>query len=210
MGKEQRTSATALGIHDCGYCFSGAGGVVQQRDCFAVIPHRLQRFQRLDLVLFQIEPRAIQFLAALGGEIVLDLSKLRMASQKDSQLILYSFGLDLHLPYCPTINVPSQIHHAVLFEEIIIKFILRHKPRIMRRLIVNFDCDTASSILQHKICITTVLVNIIKMVLRIQVLRFLCTKSLTEQFDEQILRRAAGDRMIVFHGASPHTTLCKR
>ena len=184
MSQEQGAATTVFGVHDRGHRFAGAGGVVQQSNRFAVVPHGLQRFQRLDLVLFQIEMGAVQLLAPLGREIVLDLLEVGMASEKHAKLVLDRVGLNLHLTHRPAIHVPPQVHHAVLLKEVVVEFILRHKPRIMGCLIVDFDGDASRSILQYKVRIATVLVDIVKMILRIQVLGFLRAEGITEQFNE--------------------------
>lgn len=69
----------------------------------------------------------------------------------------------------------------------------------MRCLIVNFDCHSVSTVLQHKISVAAVLVNIVEVILRIEVSGLLCTKGFTEQLYKQVLRDAAGSRMIDRH-----------
>ena len=116
MRQKQGASATVFGIHHRCHSLSGAGGMIQQGDGLTVIPHGLQRFQRLDLVLFQIQMGTVQLFAALGRKVVLDLLELGMAAEEHVQLILDCVGLNLHLPNCPTVDIPPQVHHAVLFE----------------------------------------------------------------------------------------------
>ena len=73
MGQEQCALAEPLGVHDGGHCFAGAGGMVEQGDGLEVAAHFLQSRQSLFLVLLQLQLRAVQGLAPLCGEVVLDL-----------------------------------------------------------------------------------------------------------------------------------------
>lgn len=50
----------------------------------------------------------------------------------------------------------------------------------MRRLIVNFDCHSVSAVFQHEVGIAAVLIDVIEVILRIEVPRFLCTEGLAE------------------------------
>ena len=70
----------------------------------------------------------------------------------------------------------------------------------MGTLVINFDSYLTSITLQKKICIPAVLVDIIKMVLRIQVSSLFRAKGITEQFNKQILLDAAGGGMLDSHG----------
>ena len=44
VSEEQGPAATALGVHDGGHCFAGAGCVIQKSNRLIVVSHGLQRF----------------------------------------------------------------------------------------------------------------------------------------------------------------------
>ena len=56
-----------------------------------------------------------------------------------------------------------------------------NKAFIVRCLIVNFNCHSVSTVLQHKVGVAAVLIDIIEMILRIEVSGLLCTKGFTKQ-----------------------------
>ena len=51
--QKERPPAAALGVHHGGDGLAGAGGVVEQRDGFVLVPHGLQGVQGFPLVLLQ-------------------------------------------------------------------------------------------------------------------------------------------------------------
>ena len=107
MSQKQRSFAEAFGIHNSSNRFAGSGGVVEQGDGLKIAAHLLQRREGLFLVFLQLQLRAVQRFAPLGGEIVLDLPEAGVLAQEDPQLVLDSLGLLLHLPYRPTVHIPA-------------------------------------------------------------------------------------------------------
>lgn len=91
------------------------------------------------------------------------------------------------------------MNHAVLLQQVIVEFIRGDEALVMRSLVIYFNCHTPRTIFQHKISITAILINIIKMVLRIEISGLLCTESLAEQLYKQIFRNTTGSRMIGRH-----------
>ena len=164
-----------------------------------MVPHSLQRFQGFQLMLFQFQMGTVDGFASLLGQIVLNLPELGMAAQKNPQLILYRLRLNLHLPYCPAVHIPAQVNHAVLFQKVIIELPGGYQLLIMGRLIVNLDCHSSGTVLQHEVRIAAVLINVVEMVLGIQIPCFFCAKCIAEQLYEQILRSTAGGCMIGRH-----------
>ncbi len=108
VGQEQRAFAEALGIHDGGHRLASAGCVIKQGDGLKVAAHLLQRHKSLFLMLLQIQLRAVQRLAPLSGEVILDLPETGMLAQEYPQLILDGFRLLLHLPHRPAVYIPPR------------------------------------------------------------------------------------------------------
>ena len=88
VGQEQRALAEPLGVHDGGHRLAGAGGVVEQGDGLEVAAHLLQSRQGLFLVFLQLKLGAVQRLAPLGGEVVLNLLEVGVLAQEYPQLVL--------------------------------------------------------------------------------------------------------------------------
>ena len=107
VGQKQGALAESLGIHDGSYCFPSASGVVEQGDGLKVAAHLLQSRQGLLLVLLQLQFGAVQGLAPLGGEVVLNLLETGVLAQEYPQLVLDRLRLLLHLPHCPAIHIPA-------------------------------------------------------------------------------------------------------
>ena len=124
MGKEQRPFAEPFGVHDGGHRFAGAGGVVEQGDGLKIAAHLFQSCQSLLLVLLQFQLRAIQGLAPLSGEIVLNFLEAGMLAQEYPQFIFHGFRLLLYLPHRPAVYIPAQADHAVLLEQVIVELVL--------------------------------------------------------------------------------------
>ena len=106
VGQKQRALSKSFGIHDGSHCFAGASGVVEQGNGFKVTAHFLQSCQGLLLVLLQLQFGAVQGLAPLGGEVVLNLLETGVLAQEYPQLVLDRLRL-LHLPHCPAIHIPA-------------------------------------------------------------------------------------------------------
>ena len=199
VSQKQRPLAESLGIHDGGHRFAGASGVVEKGDGFKVAAHLLQRCQGLLLMLLKLQLGAVQRLAPLGGEVVLDLLEAGVLSQKYSQLVLHGLRLLLHLPHCPAIHIPAQVNHAVLLEQVIVEFVLGDQLWVVRGLIVNLNGNLPSAILNQKVSKPTVLVDVGEGVLGVEIAGFLGAEGIGEQFDKQIFGTAAGDGTIGGH-----------
>ena len=113
VSQEQRPLSKPLGVHDSGHRFPSAGSVIEEGDGLEIAAHLLQGCQGLLLVLLQLKLGAVQRLAPLGGEVVLDLLEIGVLAQEYSQLVLDGLRLLLHLPHRPAVHVPAQIDHAV-------------------------------------------------------------------------------------------------
>ena len=200
VSQKQCALAKPLGIHDGSHCFASAGGVVEQGNGLKVAAHLLQRCQRLFLVLLQLQFGAIQGLAPLSGEVVLNLLETGVLSQKYPQLVLHGLRLLLHLPHCPAVHIPAQVDHTVLLEQIIIEFVLGNQFGIVRGFVINLDGNLPPAILNQKIGEPAVLVDIGEGVLGVEIAGFLSTKGIGEQFNEQILGAAAGGGVVSRHG----------
>ena len=113
--------------------------MVEQGDGLKVAAHFLQRCQRLFLVLLQLQFGAIQGLAPLGGEVVFDFLEAGVLSQEYPQLVLDSLRLLLHLPHRPAVHVPAQVDHAVLLEQVVVKFVLGDQLGVVRGFVIDLD-----------------------------------------------------------------------
>ena len=160
VGQEQRPLAEPFGIHDSGHRFAGAGSVVEQGDGLEMAAHFLQRRQRLLLMFLQLQLGAIQGLAPLGGEVVLDLLKSWVLAQENSQFILHSFRLLLHLAHRPAVHIPAQVDHAVLLEQVVTKLVLGDQLGIVGCLIIDLDGHLPPTIFNHKVSEPAVLVDV--------------------------------------------------
>ena len=200
VGDEQHTTAAPLGIQHGGGGLSGAGSVVQQRNGLAVITHGLQCLQCRLLMLLQLQIGAVQSLGLLGRQVVLDLLELGMVTQEHTKLVLDLFGILLQLPHRPTVHIPAQMHHAVLFQQIVIELTRSHQLLVVGALVINLNGHTTRTIFQHKVGITAVLVDVVEVILGVEVSCLLCAKGIGKQVYKQILRRTAGCGMILGHG----------
>ena len=205
VGQKERALAEPLGVHDGGHCFSGSSGVVEQGDGLEVAAHLLQRRQSLFLMFLQFQFGTVQGLAPLGGEVVLDLPEAGVPAQENPQFILNGLWLLLHLPHRPAVHVPAQIDHAVLLEQVIVKFVLGDQFRVVRGLIVDLDGHLPPAIFNKKVSKPAVLVDVGEGVLGVEIAGFLGAEGVGEQFNEQILGTAAGGGAVGRHGG--HLTL---
>ena len=82
MGQKQHSAAAGLCIHYGGDSLARPGGMVQQGDGLTVIPHGLQGFQSFQLMLFQLQLRAVQGFSSLLWKIIFDFTELRMTAQE--------------------------------------------------------------------------------------------------------------------------------
>ena len=139
VSQEQRTLAKPLGVHDSGHRFAGASGVVEQGDGLEVAAHLLQSCQGLFLVFLQLQLGAVQRLAPLGGEVVLNFLEVGVLAQEYPQLVLDGLRLLLHLPHRPAVHVPAQVDHAVLLEQIVVELVLRDQLWVVGRLVVDLN-----------------------------------------------------------------------
>ena len=89
-------------------------------------------------------------------------------------------------------NIPAQVDHAVLFQQVIPVFLLRNHIPVVSGVIVDLDGDPSSAIHQSKVGIAIILVDVVKRILGIQKPRLLRPKGLGEQPEEQILPKAPG------------------
>lgn len=72
-------------------------------------------------------------------ELILNFPELRAAAQEDPQLVLRSLWMELHLPHCPAVHLPAHIDHAVLLEQIVIKFTGGHKALVVGALAIDLS-----------------------------------------------------------------------
>ena len=165
MRHEQHPPAATLRVHDCSYGLACTGSMIEKRDGLPVLPHGFQRIQRLLLILPQLQLIGFYRAALLGRQIVLNLLEPRISAQEHAQLVLYGFRLLLHLPNCPAVNVPAQVDHAVLFQQIVIELVLRHQTRIVGGLIVDLNGNAGRPVFQHEVGKAGILINVVKRVL---------------------------------------------
>ena len=200
VGQEQRALAESLGIHDGGHRFAGAGGVVEQGDSLKITAHLLQSRQGLFLVFFQLQLGAVQRLAPLGGEVVLNLPEVWVLAQESPQLVLHSLRLLLHLPHRPAVHIPAQVDHAVLLEQVVVKFVLGDQFGVVRGFVIDLDGHLPPAVFDQKVGKPAVLVDVGEGVLGVEIAGFLGAEGVGEQFDEQILGTAAGGGAVGRHG----------
>ena len=131
-------------------------------------------------MLLEFKVCTIESLAALLREIVLNFLELRMTAQKDPELVLDGFWLNLHLAHRPAVDIPAQIDHAVLLQQVIIELIRGNKTLVVRGLVVDLNSYPAGTVLQHEVGIAAVLIDVIEVILRIKVSRLLCAEGLAE------------------------------
>ena len=199
VSKKQRPAPAALRVQNSRHRLAGPGSMAEQRDGLPALPHGPQRFQRLFLMLLQLQGSSVQHLAPLGREVVLDLLEPRAAAKEDPQLILHRLRLELHLPHRPAIHVPAHIDHTVLLEKVVIKFSGGDKVPVVGALVVDLNGYPAPAALQKKIRVPAVLIDVVEMVLRIEVSGLLRAKSFAEQLNKQILCDTAGGRVLDSH-----------
>ena len=72
------------------------------------------------------------------------------------------------------------MNHAVLFEQVVIKFIVGNKPWIVAGFIINLNRDSLGTVFNHKISKTVVVVNIIEVILAIKITGFFRAKGIGE------------------------------
>ena len=160
VGQKERALAKPLGVHDGGHCFSGAGGVIEQGDGLEVAAHILQCCQGLFLVLLQFKLGAVQGLAPLGGEIVLDFLETGVLAQEYPQFILDGLRLLLHLPHRPTVHIPAQVDHAVLLEQVVVKLVLGDQLGVVGGLVIDLNGHLPTAIFNQEVGKPAVLVDI--------------------------------------------------
>ena len=180
VGQEQRALTEPLGVHNSGHRFAGAGGVIEQRDGLEVAAHFLQSCQGLLLVLLQLKLGAVQRLAPLGGEVVLDLLEVGVLAQEYPQLVLDGLRLLLHLPHRPAVHIPAQVDHAVLLEQVVVKFVLGYQLGVVGRLIIDLNGHLPPAVFDQKVSKPAVLVDVGERVLGIEIAGFLSAKSVGE------------------------------
>ena len=93
----------------------------------------------LFLVFLQLQLGAVQRLAPLGGEVVLNFLEVGVLAQEYPQLVLDGLRLLLHLPHRPAVHVPAQVDHAVLLEQIVVELVLRDQLWVVGRLVVDLN-----------------------------------------------------------------------
>ncbi len=99
----------------------------------------LQSRQGLLLVFLQFQLGTVQGLAPLGGEIVLNFLEVGMLAQEYPQLVLDGLRLLLHLPHRPAVHIPTQVDHAVLLEQVVVKFVLGDQLGVVRGFVIDLD-----------------------------------------------------------------------
>ena len=179
--------------------------MVEKGNGLEVAAHLLQSCQSLFLVLLQFQFGAVQGLAPLGGEVVLDFPETGVLAQENSQLVFHSLRLLLHLPHRPAVHIPAQIDHAVLLEQVIVELVLGDQLGVVRSLIVDLDSHPTSAVFNQKVSKPAVLVDVREGILRVEVAGFLSAEGVREQFYEQVFSTAAGGGAVGRHGG--HLTL---
>lgn len=180
VSQEQCALAKSLGIHNSSYRLTGTGGVIEQGDGLKIAAHFLQSRQSLLLVFLQFQMGAIQGLAPLGGEVVLDLLEAGVLAQEYPQLVLHGLRLLLHLPHRPAVHVPAQVDHAVLLKQVVVKFVLGDQLGIVRGLVVDLNGHLPPTIFNQKVSKPAVLVDTREGVLRVEIPSFLSTEGIGE------------------------------
>ena len=192
---KERALSDALCVCHCRHCFSGSRSVIDQGDGFISFPHFLKRSQCRGLMLFQRKVVRFYRPGFLTGKVIRYLTEGVRAAEKKPEFVLDRIGLILHLSDCPSVNVPAQMNHAVLFQKVIPEFILRNKRRMMTCFIVNFNGNFSDSVFYQKIRISVVVVNIVEMILTVEKTRLFSAECIGEKLNEHILRRAARNRV---------------
>ena len=108
------SSTATFGIHNSGNGFSGTGRVIKQCNGFLVGTHSLKGIKCFLLILAKLQLLAVKSLTLLRWQIILNLLKTRIIAQEHAKLVLYRFGLLLHLTNGKTVNIPTEMHHTVL------------------------------------------------------------------------------------------------
>ena len=180
VGQEQRALAESLGVHDGGHRFAGTGGVVEQGNGLEVAAHLLQSRQGLLLVFFQFQLGAVQGLAPLGGEVVLNLPEAWVLAQENPKLVLDGLRLLLHLPHRPAIHIPAQVDHAVLLEQVVVELVLGDQLRIVRGLIVNLNGHLTPAVFNQEVGKPAVLVEVREGLLGVEIASLLSTEGVGE------------------------------
>ena len=184
VSQEQRALAEPFGVHDGGHRFAGAGGVVEQSDSLKIAAHLLQSRQGLFLVFLQLQLGAVQGLAPLGGEIVLDLLETGVLAQEYPQLVLDGLRLLLHLPHRPAVHIPAQVDHAVLLEQVIVELVLGDQLGVVGGLVVDLNGHLPPAVFNQKVGKPAVLVDVGEGILGIEITGFLGAEGVGEQFDK--------------------------
>ena len=126
------------------------------------------------------------------GEVVLNLPEAGVLAQEYPQLVLHGLRLLLHLPHRPAVHVPAQVDHAVLLEQVVVKFVLGDQLRVVGGLVVDLNGHLPPAVFDQEVGKPAVLVDVGEGVLGVEIVGFLGTKGVGEQFNEQILGTAAG------------------
>ncbi|CAN3988213.1 Inosose dehydratase, partial [Dysosmobacter welbionis] len=200
VSQKQRTLAKALSVHDGGHRLAGAGGMIEQGDGLEAAAHLLQSRQGLLLVFLQFQFGTVQGLAPLGGEIVLNFLEVGMLAQEYPQLVFDGLRLLLHLPHRPAVHIPTQVDHAVLLEQVVVKFVLGDQLGVVRGFVIDLDGHLPPAVFDQKVGKPAVLVDVGEGILGIEITGFLGAEGVGEQFNEQVLGTAAGGGAVGWHG----------
>ena len=200
MCNKQYPTATSFCIHDGSNSFTGAGRVIKQSDSLLVGTHRLKGIQSFLLIFPKLQFLSIKCLTFLCWQVIFNFLEAGIIAKENAKLVLYGFRLLLHLANGKTVDIPAEMHHAVLLQKIIAELVHRNVPRVMRYLVINFDGNARCAVFKNKIRKACVLVNVIEGILRIQISRFFCAERIGEQLDKQILCGTARCRSVFSHG----------
>ena len=64
------------------------------------------------------------------------------------------------MPHRPAVNVPSEVDHAVLFQQVVIELVFGHQLRVVRSLVVYLDRYFLRAVFEEEIRIAVVLIYV--------------------------------------------------
>ena len=131
-------------------------------------------------MFLQLQPRTVQGLAPLGGEIVFDFPETGVLSQEYPKFVLDGLWLLLHLPHRPAVHVPAQIDHAVLLEQVIVELVLGDQFGVVGGLVVNLDGNLPPTVFNQKVSKPAILVDVGEGVLGVEIAGFFGAEGIGE------------------------------
>ena len=73
------------------------------------------------------------------------------------------------MSYRPAENVPAEVDHTVLFQQVVIELVFGHQFRVMRSLVVYLNRYFLRAVFEEEICVAVVLIDITEVVLRVEI-----------------------------------------